>query len=62
MTFKIVRGYQNRKPLIIKRGLTREQAVAHVMHPEHFWATAKGKHGVARTKKHGIWLDGYTEE
>jgi len=49
MTYKIIRFYKahNRKRTI-KRGLTLEQAQAHCRDP--------------KTRKEGVWFDGYTEE
>jgi hypothetical protein len=61
-TYKIVRSYFNRKPRVIERGLTLEQAQAHCRDPETSSQTAKKPENVRRTKRLGRWFDGYDEE
>lgn len=49
MSYKIVRYYRaNKKPRIIKRGLTLEQAKRHTKSP--------------KTQKKGVYFDGFTKE
>ena len=58
----ILRFYRDddyRNQTIIKRGLTREEAVKHCQDPETSSSTCTSKEGVARTEKHGPWFDGF---
>lgn len=51
MTYKIIRHYAptiGKRPRVMKKGLTIEQAQAHCQNP--------------KTSKAGEWFDGYTKE
>lgn len=62
-TYKIIRRFFNpHSPVVVKKNLTLEEAQAHCSGPETSSRTATGKNGVLRTKLHGPWFDGYTEE
>jgi len=62
-TYKVERLYarHNGKDLI-KRGLTKEQAMAHCQDPETSSFTCTNAAGKARTAKEGPWFDSWTEE
>jgi hypothetical protein len=61
--YKIVRHYKDAWPnkRIIKRGLTLAEAQAHCQDPETSSSTATGKVARARTRRLGMWFDGYEE-
>ncbi len=63
MSYRIIRFYQNdyTPRRTIKRGLTLEQAQEHCSDPETSSSTCKSKTGRARTRRLGVWFDGYTE-
>ena len=64
-TYRIVRFYRDNPDLnrtIVTRGLTLEQAQDHCNDPETSSSTCSSPEGVARTKQHGPWFDGYEEE
>lgn len=64
-TFKVTRFYRDDDELngtVVVRGLTQEQAQAHCNDPETSSSTATSAEAVARTKAHGPWFDGWTEE
>jgi len=62
-TYSIVRFYaDNHDKLIVKTGLTLEQAQDHCSDPETSSATCTSSAGLLRTRMHGAWFDGYTEE
>lgn len=63
-TFKIIRMFFNDDVpnRIIKRGLTQEQAQAHCSDPETSSSTCTNRAGLERTRKHGPWFDGWTED
>jgi len=49
MTYKIIRFYKaDRKPRVMQKGLTLKAAQAHCNDP--------------KTRKEGVWFDGYDEE
>ncbi len=62
--YRIVRHYFsagiNKREIMA--GLTRAEAEAHCSDPETSSFTCKGKVGRARTRKLGLWFDGFTEE
>lgn len=60
-TYKIVRFFQNRKRTI-DTGLSLDQVQAHCNDLETSSTTCTNKAGLARTRKHGDWFDGYTAE
>lgn len=63
-TYKIIRFYY-RLPgyrRTIKRGLTLEQAQAHCADKETNSITAKSKEARRRTRRQGMWFDGYEKE
>jgi len=62
MTYKIVRVYNRRKPLTIKKGLSFEQAIQHCMNKQSAWTTCTTTRGKNRTNKFGIWVDSYARE
>ena len=64
MSYKIVRYFadQNKHARTIARGLTLDEAQEHCNDPETSSRTCTNSTGRARTRKHGAWFDGYTEE
>jgi len=60
-TYKIVRFFQSRKRTI-DTGLSLDQVQAHCNDPETSSTTCTNKAGLARTRKHGDWFDGYYAE
>lgn len=60
-TYKIVRFFQGRKRTI-DTGLSLDQVQAHCNDPETSSTTCTNKAGLARTRKHGDWFDGYYAE
>ena len=62
-TYKIIRFYfQDYDPLVIKTGLTLDEARKHCLDPETSSRTAKSKKAQAITKKYGEWFDGYEKD
>lgn len=61
-TYKIVRMFFKGRKYTIKRGLTLEQAQKHCRDPETSSSTCEGAEGRRRTRMHGRWFDGYSEE
>lgn len=62
-TYKITRFYADDTPRrVIKTGLTLDEAREHCTDPETSSRTATSAAAKARTKKHGAWFDGYSEE
>lgn len=62
-TYRIVRFYQaDRKPKIIDRGLTLEQAKAHCNDINTNSATCWTTSALEHTKKYGAWFDGFEKE
>jgi hypothetical protein len=60
-TYKIVRFFQNSKRTI-DTSLSLDQAQAHCNDPETSSTTCTNQAGLARTRKHGDWFDGYYAE
>jgi hypothetical protein len=61
-TYMIVRFVAGKGARTVKRGLSLEEAQAHCKDPETSSTTCTNAIGKQRTKKHGAWFDGYTEE
>jgi hypothetical protein len=63
-TYKIVRFYADRdkRRRTIERGLSLDEAQAHCNDPETSSTTCTSAAGRRRTRTHGDWFDGYTEE
>jgi len=62
-TYKVIRMFRDSsKRMIIKTGLTLEEAQAHCKDPETSSSTAKGIVELTLTKNFGPWFDGYEEE
>ncbi len=63
MKFQIVRGYRDTESReIVEIELTLDEARAHCRDPETSSSTCKSPEGVARTKRHGPWFEGYERE
>jgi hypothetical protein len=64
MSYKIIRHYRDSDTpsRTIDTGLTLEQAQAHCQNPETSSSTCTSKTGKARTRRLGVWFDGYEEE
>jgi hypothetical protein len=60
--YKIIRHYFKRGKRVVKRGLTLDQAQRHCFSPESSSRTATSAAGRKRTRTHGAWFDGYTQE
>lgn len=62
-TYKIVRNYfDDHPPVVLRCGLTLEQAQAHCRDPETSSRTATKRWARALTERYGRWFDGYDEE
>ena len=58
--YKIVRFYLNgHKKRTIMTGLTLAEAQAYCADPETSYATCTKQSGKARTRRMGMWFDGY---
>lgn len=63
VTYKIVRMFRDsNKRMIIKTGLSLEEAQEHCRDPETSSRTATGLVEQALTRNFGPWFDGYEEE
>jgi hypothetical protein len=64
MTYKIVRCFadRNKHNVVLKTGLTLEQAQAHCNDPETSSTAATNRAAVRRTRDHGAWFDAYYRE
>lgn len=62
MAYKIVRFFQdsNKSSRTVARGLSLKEAQAHCNDPET--STCTSAEGRRRTRQHGPWFDGWTEE
>lgn len=61
-TYKVVRMYYKGGKRTIKTGLSLEEAQAHCEDPETSSTTCRKWVNRRRTKKFGMWFDGYTSE
>lgn len=62
-TYKVIRMFRDSsKRMVIKTGLTLEEAQAHCRDPETSSSTATGFVEQTLTKNFGPWFDGYEEE
>ena len=62
-TYKVIRMFRDSsKRMIIKTGLTLEEAQKHCRDPETSSKTASGMVELALTKNFGPWFDGYESE
>lgn len=60
--YKIVRLYASgRRPQILKKGLTLEEAQAHCRNPETSSKTATTAKARAYTRLNGVWFDAFEE-
>jgi hypothetical protein len=62
MSYKIVRYYFDRRPQVLARGFTLEEAQAHCQDPETSSRTARSAIARRRTARIGAWFDGYVGE
>ena len=68
-TYRIVRFYENAQAdgkrvhqRTIKKGLTLKEAQAWCRDPETSWRTATTPEATKRTRRCGMWFDGYRKE
>jgi len=62
-TYKVIRMFRDsNKRMIIKTGLTLEEAQEHCRDPETSSSTATGMVEHTLTKNFGPWFDGYEKE
>lgn len=63
-TYMIRRFFRDgdKNPIVIKRGLTLEQAQEYCNDPETSSSTAQSPQAKEYTAKYGPWFDGYDEE
>ena len=62
-TYKVISLFKDSdKRMVIKTGLSLEEAQAHCRDPETSSSTATGMVEHALTKNFGEWFDGYEEE
>lgn len=61
-TYKVIRFFNNAPNIVIKTGLTLEEAQEHCNNPETSSRTAKGLVEHTLTRNFGQWFDGYEEE
>jgi hypothetical protein len=61
--FKIIRffGREDRRPRVIKSGLTEGEARQHCRNPETSSRTATSHKAKAYTRANGEWFDGYSD-
>jgi len=64
MSYRIIRLHQNPKKsrVVIKEGLTLDEAQAHCSDPETSSRTCTEVVPRDYTDRHGAWFDGYEEE
>ena len=61
-TYRIVRFTHGKGQRVIRRGLTLEEAQRHCQDPETSSTTCTKAANKARTRRLGMWFDGYTKE
>lgn len=63
VTYEIVRFHSKGDKVVMRQGLTLEEAQEHCTDPETNSKTAKGREAREWTREHGEpWFDGYREE
>ncbi len=62
MTYRIVRNYFAHGAVILRRGVSLEEAQEHCRNPETSSATATGPLARNHSVEFGAWFDGYEEE
>ena len=60
--YRIIRFFKENSNMIIKTGVSLEEAQEHCRSPETSSRTASGLVEVTLTKNFGEWFDGYEEE
>lgn len=60
--YKVMRFFFKGNKRTIMSGLTLAEAQSHCQDPESNSNTCTDKTGKARTRKHGMWFDGYEIE
>ena len=62
-TYRIVRMFrEDYDSIVVKTGLTLEDAREHCRNPETSSSTCKGAEKISVTSRLGPWFDGYEEE
>ena len=61
-TYKIIRFFENAPRMILKTGVTLEEAQAHCKSKETSSDTATGLVEITLTRNFGRWFDGYDED
>jgi len=62
-TYKVIRMFRDSaKRMVIKTGLTLDEAQSHCRDPETSSSTASGLVEKTLTRNFGPWFDGYEEE
>ena len=60
--YRVIRYFLTGRRVTVARGLTLEQAQAHIANPETSSQTATSATARARTRKYGSWFDGYRKD
>jgi len=61
-TYKVIRFYASGRKVILKRGISLDDAQKHCNSPETSSKTATSRLAIRRTRMNGAWFDGYTAE
>lgn len=61
-TYKILRFTERGGPIVLRVGLSLDEARRHCRDPETSSRTACKAEGLEYTKKYGRWFDGYERE